>query len=113
LRLAAVILVAIALTAALYALRANMLSRAPALAVSFAHDDHREQNCIACHHNFADATGDGMCFDCHKTDPAIAGDVEEMFHDLCRGCHVDERHAGSESGPVRQCFDCHEGDDLP
>ena len=32
-------------------------ARAPVLAVTFAHIDHQEQDCVACHHNFVDDTG--------------------------------------------------------
>ena len=60
----------------------------PLLPVSFAHRDHNNFNCVACHHNFADDTGIGLCFDCHKTEPTVAHLIEDQFHDLCRGCHV-------------------------
>lgn len=89
----------------------------PLLAVYFAHADHTEQNCVACHHNFTDDTGVGMCFDCHKTDPDVAPLIEEQFHDLCRGCHLqkqlEQQLAGSSHGPTRACISCHVKDDLP
>ena len=83
------------------------------LAVTFAHADHTEQNCIACHHNFVDDTGMGLCFDCHKTDPEIAPLIETQFHDLCRGCHLTEQLSGGMHGPTRACLDCHQRDTAP
>ena len=83
------------------------------LAVNFAHADHVEQACVACHHNFIDDTGQGLCFDCHKTDPEVADLIETQFHDLCRGCHVDEALQGNAYGPTRRCIDCHVMDDRP
>ncbi len=83
------------------------------LAVTFAHADHTEQNCVVCHHNFTDDTGTGLCFDCHKTDPAVAPLIEEQFHDLCRGCHLEEQLAGGDHGPTRACIDCHQHDLAP
>ncbi len=83
------------------------------LAVTFAHADHVEQNCVECHHNFVDDTGTGMCFDCHKTDPEVADLIEEQFHTLCRNCHIEKQAAGEAHGPTRQCLDCHVRDDKP
>jgi len=83
------------------------------LAVSFAHADHVEQNCIECHHNYVDGTGTGMCFDCHKTDATVADLIEEQFHDLCRGCHIEQQRSGAAHGPTRNCLSCHVRDDEP
>ena len=94
-------------------LRDTHIENAPMLALSFAHLDHQEVNCIVCHHNFVDQTGDGLCFDCHKRDPQIAPAIETMFHDLCRDCHVQRQHDDLEGGPPRACFSCHEGDTAP
>lgn len=85
----------------------------PMLAVNFAHADHTDQNCAFCHHNYLDKTGQGMCFDCHKTDPEVAHLIEEQFHDLCRGCHIDEQVSGGEHGPTRECLACHQKDEQP
>ena len=85
----------------------------PMLAVNFAHADHIEQNRVECHHNFADDTGTGMCFDCHKTDPEVADLIEEQFHDLCRNCHLEEQTEGGDHGPTRQCISCHVRDNKP
>jgi predicted CXXCH cytochrome family protein len=83
------------------------------LVVNFAHADHLEQNCVECHHNFVDATGTGMCFDCHKTHTQVAHLIEEQFHDLCRNCHIENQAAGADHGPTRQCVSCHVKDDRP
>lgn len=83
------------------------------LAINFAHADHVGQSCISCHHDYVDDTGIGMCLDCHKTDPQVAHLMEEQFHDLCRGCHLDEQLADNEHGPTRRCIACHIADDQP
>jgi len=83
------------------------------LDMSFGHADHREQNCIVCHHNYVDDTGQGLCIDCHVRDPELRAVFEQQFHDLCRGCHVDERRQGHDAGPTRRCLDCHHAEDAP
>ena len=83
------------------------------LAVNFAHEDHIDQNCVLCHHNFVDDTGLGMCFDCHITDPEVQDLMEEQFHDLCRGCHEEKQNEQDEYGPTRSCLACHVTDDRP
>ena len=99
--------------AGLWFIREDSIASAPTLPMSFAHQDHMEVGCATCHHNFVDDTGQGFCIDCHKTDPEIAADVESMFHDLCRECHVQRQRDGLEGGPTRACIGCHQGDDLP
>ena len=86
---------------------------APMLPVNFAHIDHTTVNCVLCHHNFIDSTGQGLCFDCHKTDTSVAALIETQFHDLCRDCHIEKQQLGEAGGPTRQCISCHEGDDAP
>ena len=93
--------------------RETMLDTKPLLPLSFAHVDHRGVNCITCHHNFTDGTGQGLCIDCHKTDPKIRPQIEPMFHTLCRDCHVEKHAQGKDAGPVRRCSDCHIQDDAP
>lgn len=83
------------------------------LAVNFAHADHIEQSCVVCHHNYVDTTGQGMCFDCHITDPQVSALIETQFHELCRTCHVDKQNQGEDHGPTRQCIDCHQHDERP
>lgn len=85
----------------------------PLLPLTFAHADHLEVTCVACHHNFLDDTGQGLCFDCHKTDRSVSHLIETQFHDLCRGCHVEKQLAGEDGGPLRACLDCHVADDAP
>lgn len=94
-------------------LREAQIAASERLPVNFAHADHQEVNCIKCHHNFVDASGDGLCLDCHKRDPDIAPRIETMFHDLCRGCHAERQRERLDAGPSRACWSCHEGDQLP
>jgi len=81
--------------------------------MTFAHVDHREQNCIVCHHNFADGTGQGLCLDCHLRDAALRVRLESQFHAMCRGCHVDLRRRSETAGPVRACHPCHQEENTP
>lgn len=83
------------------------------LPVSFAHVDHTGENCLYCHHNYVDDTGQGLCFECHRTDEEVAHLFEEQFHDMCRGCHEDKQAEGSDHGPTRECIACHVEDHLP
>ena len=85
----------------------------PMLPLTFAHLDHRAVNCIDCHHNFVDDTGQGLCFDCHKKDPTVNALMEAQFHALCRDCHVEQQRFGEDGGPTRQCIDCHTADEAP
>jgi len=91
----------------------ELRSNRPMLAVTFAHADHTTVSCVVCHHNFIDRTGPGLCFDCHKNDPSVNALIEDQFHDLCRGCHVERQSAGEEAGPTRRCDSCHTADDAP
>ena len=83
------------------------------LPMTFAHIDHKEQQCVVCHHNYSDNTGAGLCIDCHQTTPDIAASIERHFHELCMGCHEEKQRAGEAHGPLRRCVDCHQPDDLP
>ena len=106
-------LIAIAATlAAVCHWRQSTLDTKPLLGLTFAHADHRDVNCISCHHNFADATGQGFCIDCHKTNPKVRLQIEPMFHTLCRDCHVARHADGKDAGPVRRCVDCHTTDEA-
>jgi hypothetical protein len=108
--------VAVALLAAVvvgWAYRPSMIVSRPLLPMTFAHADHRDVNCVVCHHEFADASGNGLCIDCHKTNVDIRAEIEPMFHTLCRDCHVKKREKGEDAGPVRQCKGCHTADEAP
>jgi hypothetical protein len=83
------------------------------LPMTFAHKDHIIQRCVDCHHNFEDDSGQGLCIDCHVRDDDLAYRIEKQFHDLCRGCHLDEHRKGEKAGPLRRCDDCHTADHLP
>ncbi len=95
-----------------YGWRETLLHTKPLLPLTFGHADHHEVNCITCHHNFNDGTGQGLCIDCHKTDPKVRLQIEPIFHTLCRDCHVEKRAAGHDAGPVRRCSDCHTPDEA-
>lgn len=110
-------LVLAALTATAFLLWA-LIGRIPAteaslLPLTFAHAAHQDVNCVACHHEFVDATPRGPCLECHAEDPAVAHLLETQFHDLCRGCHVERRTAGLAAGPTRACGACHTPDEAP
>jgi hypothetical protein len=83
------------------------------LPMTFAHKDHIKQNCVVCHHNYNDDTGNGLCIDCHLRDPEVSHIVEEQFHDLCMSCHAEKHLEGEKGGPLRRCVDCHVEDHLP
>lgn len=109
-RYVAVLVVALALPGLAYIIytwRLEAIVQHPQLPVAFEHADHRKVPCADCHHNFIDETGGGACYNCHKLTPEIAADMEAMFHDFCRDCHVRTRTAGEDSGPLRQCSLCH------
>ena len=95
------------------ALRADLRSAAPMLPLTFAHADHTTVNCISCHHNFVDTTGQGLCFDCHLNHPDVRSRREEQFHGLCQDCHAERQRRGEDAGPLRACSGCHTGDDAP
>lgn len=82
------------------------------LAVDFVHADHTSVGCIDCHHNYTDDTGQGFCYACHKEHEKIAAETEEMFHELCRDCHVEKAIEGEDGGPVRVCGQCHRPNDA-
>jgi hypothetical protein len=102
---AAALLAVVMLAALVY--RNRLLAERPLLPVAFVHGDHRQVACADCHHNFIDGSGGGACYNCHKMDPLISDDMEWMFHRFCRECHVRQRIAGEESGPLRECSLCH------
>ena len=88
-----------------------MIVTHPVLPVDFVHADHITVGCIDCHHNFNDETGTGDCYFCHKNDPAVASRMQSMFHEFCRGCHLEKAQAGEDGGPLRVCSDCHREND--
>ncbi len=83
------------------------------LPMSFAHVDHVQENCVVCHHNYADDTGGGLCMNCHVTDQRVWPLFEQQYHALCRDCHAKKAAEEVDGGPPRECMACHLGDDLP
>lgn len=97
----------IAIAIGMVYLRADMIRSAPILPVAFEHLDHTDEKCVVCHHNYEDDTGYDSCYSCHKHDPAVALEIESMFHDFCRACHIEKAQLGQASGPFRVCSECH------
>lgn len=85
----------------------SAIRKHPILAVAFEHKDHQSTQCIDCHHNYVDDTGHDSCYSCHKHDQSVALEIEKMFHDFCRDCHLTEARKGLVSGPFRVCVECH------
>lgn len=83
------------------------------LPMTFAHVDHVEEQCVACHHNYQDNTGHGLCIICHQTDEKISFLMEEQFHCLCMGCHTEKQHKNENFGPMRHCARCHTQERTP
>ncbi|MEM7543556.1 MAG: cytochrome c3 family protein [Pseudomonadota bacterium] len=107
-KLFALALAAGAVSVYLYNARDDMLRETPLLLpIAFIHDDHVHTPCGTCHHNYFDDTGTDSCYVCHKWDQSVAREIETMFHDFCRGCHLDQKLAGIRSGPTRECAGCH------
>jgi predicted CXXCH cytochrome family protein len=90
------------------ALREPFLRRSEPLVLGFPHDKHRAVNCVQCHHNFNDRSGDDSCISCHRSGrAAIQVGAEARFHDFCLGCHRDPPAHLSGHGPVTGCDSCH------
>lgn len=89
------------------------ISHQPRLAMTFDHQTHGKQQCIACHHNFVDKSGQGLCLECHVATKGLRLELEEQFHGLCMGCHEEKQAEGEKHGPIRQCLACHTADELP
>ena len=90
------------------ALRGPLAGHGPPLGVDFPHAVHREVACVRCHHNFVDHTGEGSCYDCHRSarmDLRVA--AEARFHDFCLGCHRDPPPGAQHHGPTTGCATCH------
>ena len=85
----------------------------PILPMTFAHQDHVSENCLVCHHNYTDDTGNDECMACHVNNQEIWPLLEEQFHELCRSCHEDKQLAGENGGPTRRCIDCHVEESVP
>ncbi|MNO44823.1 Class III cytochrome C family protein [compost metagenome] len=91
---------------------AALVRERPLLPLNFDHQLHGRINCLTCHHDYADRspaapTGDRACIFCHKRTPALAERIEQDFHQLCRGCHLQKVQSIHAAGPVRACRQCH------
>lgn len=103
----ALLLVIVTGAIALVNTRAQMIRTHELLPVAFEHLDHSAEKCVVCHHNYEDDTGFDSCYSCHKHEPDVALEIESMFHDFCRDCHIEKALAGEASGPFRVCGECH------
>tara|TARA_R110002096_G_scaffold312853_1_gene507138 strand:- start:9511 stop:9876 length:366 start_codon:yes stop_codon:yes gene_type:complete len=101
------LLIIVASAIALVYARAHMIRAHDLLPVAFEHLDHGDEKCVVCHHNYEDDTGFDSCYSCHKHDASVALEIEPMFHDFCRDCHIEKAQAGEASGPFRVCGECH------
>jgi predicted CXXCH cytochrome family protein len=89
-------------------LREPLMPRSASLVLDFPHEKHRSVDCIQCHHNFVDRSGQGSCLDCHRSQTAgIQVGSEARFHDFCLGCHRDPPAHLTSHGPVTGCEACH------
>ncbi|MCY1286305.1 Class III cytochrome C family protein [compost metagenome] len=91
---------------------AVLVRERPLLPLNFDHRVHGQVNCLTCHHDYADRSPAGpaagrTCILCHKQTPGLAVRIEQDFHRLCRGCHVQKVQAFDAAGPVRACRQCH------
>ncbi|MBL4672753.1 MAG: cytochrome c3 family protein [Arenicella sp.] len=97
--------------------QADLLNNIPLrkpLPMTFAHSDHGKQQCVSCHHNYQDQSGQGLCIECHLTNAQVAGKLREQFHRLCMGCHFDAKLENADlAAPLRRCSACHINDDRP
>jgi|SRR6516225_11751914 len=90
------------------ALREPFLRRSEPLVLGFPHEKHLPVNCITCHHNFVDRSGEDSCISCHRSGrAAIRVGAEARFHDFCLGCHRDPPPYLTGHGPVTGCDTCH------
>ena len=101
----------LSLTAAQHWRKARLAAE-PRLPLTFAHNDHGDVDCIACHHEFVDDTPRGQCIECHLDDAALRSRIEADFHGLCRDCHVDRAAQDLDGGPLRRCTTCHTPDEA-
>jgi predicted CXXCH cytochrome family protein len=90
-------------------LREPVLHRAHSIPLDFPHGKHGMVNCLACHHNYADGRGWGLCVDCHRSGRAdLKEGVEARFHGFCFDCHRHPEATLRGHGPVAGCIACHQ-----
>jgi hypothetical protein len=97
--------------------------------VTFNHERHSQLegvDCVTCHHTMGSDSGSiRSCYSCHearyfsianikKAGPDEDGesestvpDAQQAFHDLCTGCHEQNRKRELPAGPDDSCRDCH------
>jgi len=77
-------------------------------AVTFDHANHKDNKCVACHHNEKD--GKYKCGECHKGEAGKAPAMKDAAHEKekgkCWSCHNDKSPAVKKA---LKCADCHKG----
>jgi hypothetical protein len=81
----------------LLACRAAHKPRRSAATLDFPHDQHREVNCLVCHHNMVDHAGIASCIACHRKNRC----AEATFYVFCADCHGRLASEGHKHGPTR------------
>lgn len=88
--------------------REPLLLRTQRLPFDFDHAKHAAVNCLTCHHNYNDRTGQDSCVHCHRTARAdLKAGAEATFHEFCLGCHRAPPADLLHHGPVSGCATCH------
>ena len=107
---ASLLLAAFAPTSWIRGWREPVLPRTQPLPFDFDHAKHASVNCLTCHHNFNDRTGQDSCVHCHRTTRAdLKAGAEATFHEFCLGCHRAPPENLPHHGPVSGCSTCHRG----
>ncbi|MFO1464991.1 MAG: cytochrome c3 family protein [Steroidobacteraceae bacterium] len=76
--------------------------------VRFPHEHHVSVNCVTCHHNFTDHTGNVTCIACHRSARTdLVRSSEATFHVFCCDCHAKTALLEQKHGPTRACSACH------
>ncbi|MBK6581315.1 MAG: hypothetical protein IPG20_00120 [Gammaproteobacteria bacterium] len=83
------------------------------LPMSFAHDDHRGENCTVCHHNSADDTGADTCMRCHVNDSELRPCSSSSSIDCAWAVMSSVSWPAKKHGPARHCSDCHLQEERP
>jgi len=77
--------------------------------VTFLHETHTEKQkvaCKVCHHK--DNQNPKACATCHGANEVKAGApaAKDVFHKMCRDCHMKGAAAKGVTGPTK-CIECH------
>ena len=73
--------------------------------VIFSHSRHQPIACDKCHHEKSETIY--SCRRCHFKSATQVLNSEQAFHRLCIDCHLEEKKAAQDAGPVKLCSRCH------